>query len=256
MKQLSMVALALCAVVSACDGGAGDGETSTNGVPWQGGADADADADVDNDGSGSAADGSTHDDGSGDTAPPSTGCLYALSGTDGCGTPPSSGGSDPGTGPGSGTNPGASPSPDPDGWDPELATMEDEVLALVNDLRSRGANCGGSTMAPVPPLSMNAALRSAARHHSQDMADNDYFDHTSLDGRSPWDRMAQAGYDGMPVGENIAAGSATAEATFQQWQNSPGHCMNMMSQNANEIGIGVAFGGSWGAYWTQTFGAR
>jgi uncharacterized protein YkwD len=87
------------------------------------------------------------------------------------------------------------------------------------------------------------------------MADNDYFDHTSLDGRSPWDRMAQAGYDGMPFGENIAAGSSTADGTFHQWLNSPGHCMNMMSQNANELGVGVAFGGSWGAYWTQTFGA-
>ena len=251
MKQLSMVALALCAVVSACDGGAGDSDTPTNGVPWQGG--------------GGAGDGAADDaaaaDGSDDSAPPSTGCLYALSGTDGCGAPPSTGGgSDPGTDPGTGTPPPTTtppaPTPDPDGWDPALATMEDQVLALVNDLRARGANCGGSTMAPVPPLAMDAALRSAARHHSQDMADNDYFDHTSQDGRSPWDRMAQAGYDSMPVGENIAAGSGTADATFNQWLNSPGHCMNMMSSNANEIGVGVALGGSYGAYWTQTFGAR
>jgi uncharacterized protein YkwD len=68
--------------------------------------------------------------------------------------------------------------------------------------------------------------------------------------------MAEAGYEASPVGENIAAGNGTAEATFTQWVNSPGHCQNMMTGNANEIGIGVFFGGGYGAYWTQTFGAR
>jgi uncharacterized protein YkwD len=103
---------------------------------------------------------------------------------------------------------------------------------------------------------MDPALRRAARLHSADMAENNYFDHNSQDGRSPWQRMGEAGYTGQPAAENIAAGNRTAAATFEQWRQSDGHCRNMMAQNANEIGIGYAEGGSYGAYWTQTFGAR
>lgn len=68
--------------------------------------------------------------------------------------------------------------------------------------------------------------------------------------------MAEAGYTGQPSSENIAAGNRSAAATFEQWRNSDGHCRNMMTQSANEIGIGHAGGGSFGSYWTQTFGAR
>lgn len=144
------------------------------------------------------------------------------------------------------------------GWPEEFARSEEAVLAQVNALRARGATCGGATLPAVPPLTMNAELRQAARLHSADMATNDYFDHTSQDGRSFGQRAAEAGYRGAPVGENIAAGSAGADATFAQWLNSPGHCQNMMSARAREIGIGHAFddGARYGHYWTQVFGAR
>lgn len=105
---------------------------------------------------------------------------------------------------------------------------------------------------------MNDQLRLAARLHSKDMADRDYFDHSSLDGKSPWDRMEAAGYQGFGVGENIAAGNDTAEDTFQQWLTSPGHCSNMMARDTQEIGVGYAYNAraSFGHYWTQTFGSR
>lgn len=143
-------------------------------------------------------------------------------------------------------------------WPPELAAGEDEVLRLMNELRAQGATCGTVTMRPVPPLAMEARLRDAARLHSLDMAEQDYFSHTSLDGRSFSRRIADSGYQGWPVGENIAAGNRTAEATFRQWVNSPGHCRNMMSPDATEIGIGHAFGAAsrYGHYWTQKLGRR
>ncbi len=120
-----------------------------------------------------------------------------------------------------------------------------------------GGDCPSGHYGPRGALSANAALTTAARLHSKDMVDNDYFDHNSLDGASPWDRMYAAGYDAQAIGENIAAGNAEAEATFSQWVNSDGHCRNMMSDQATEIGIGYADGGGrYGAYWTQTFGSR
>ena len=41
-------------------------------------------------------------------------------------------------------------------------------------------------------------------------------------------------------GENIAAGNASASATFTQWRNSPTHNTNMLNANFRAIGIGRA----------------
>lgn len=72
---------------------------------------------------------------------------------------------------------------------------------------------GGTPMPAVGPLVMNAALGSAARGHSEDMATANYFSHTSPDGRSFVDRMLAAGYGGGgPHGENIAAGYGSPAA--------------------------------------------
>jgi uncharacterized protein YkwD len=143
-------------------------------------------------------------------------------------------------------------------WPPDLEATEDEMLVLVNELRAIGANCGGTDYGVVPPLAMHEALRSAARLHSQDMGEQNYFDHQSLDGRSPWARIGESGYPGSGAAENIAAGNNGAQATFNQWLNSPGHCRNMMTADGNEIGIGHASvpGSQYRDYWTQAFGRR
>ena len=66
------------------------------------------------------------------------------------------------------------------------------------------------SLTPKQPLTGNALLHAAARAHSRDMIDQDYFDHLSLDGRTPWDRMAAAGYVGFSAAaENIALSIAT-----------------------------------------------
>jgi uncharacterized protein YkwD len=145
---------------------------------------------------------------------------------------------------------------DPDDWPPNLAVTEDQMLVLVNQQRAQGANCGGANYGPTSALTMNARLRTAARLHSKDMADQDYFEHTSLDGRTFARRISDQGYSGFTVGENIAAGNATAMDTFLQWLHSPGHCRNMMEPSFREIGIGHAVNRSsqYNDYWTQDFG--
>ena len=54
------------------------------------------------------------------------------------------------------------------------------------------------------PLAMNEALLSAARAHSQDMIDRDYFAHDTPEGVTPFQRIANAGYSAIAAGENIA----------------------------------------------------
>lgn len=146
----------------------------------------------------------------------------------------------------------------PDEWPANLARTEEQLLVLLNEQRAVGANCGGQNFGPTGPVVMHPALRRSARLHSKDMADQNYFEHNSLDGRTPFQRMAAAGYDAFGFSENIAAGNADAASTFNQWLTSPGHCRNMMSPEANEIGIGHAYNreSTYRDYWTQNFGQR
>lgn len=124
------------------------------------------------------------------------------------------------------------------------ATMAREVLSLVNTERAR-AGC--------PAAHWDTRLAEAARLHSVDMAARDYFSHTSLDGRSPWDRIRAQGYQ-YGSAENIAAGQRSAAAVMSAWMNSSGHRANILACANVAMGVGVARGGSYGIYWTQDFG--
>jgi uncharacterized protein YkwD len=136
--------------------------------------------------------------------------------------------------------------------------LEDEIVALVNQRRAMGADCGGTQFAATGPVVMNAQLRAAARAHSLDMGTRSFFAHNSPEGTTPFQRIAAAGYTGSPQGENIAAGGATAASTMMQWMNSPGHCRNIMNPQYRSIGVGYARvqGSRYTHYWTQKFGGR
>jgi len=124
--------------------------------------------------------------------------------------------------------------------DPAVA----EVVRLVNVARA-DAGCRA--------VRVDARLATAARLHSEDMARQSYFSHTSLDGRTPWDRMRTQGYTNGS-GENIAAGYGTPAAVMAGWMNSSGHRANILNCSSAAIGVGIGKGGSYGTYWTQDFG--
>lgn len=129
------------------------------------------------------------------------------------------------------------------------ATQQDaeEMLTLVNDLRAASG---------IAPVVLNAKLNQAADDHSYDMAHNNYFSHTGLNGSTFSQRANLAGYEGSPRSENIAAGNSTVVNTFNQWANSSGHLNNMLNSDVNEMGIGHASdnGSTYTHYWTQMFG--
>lgn len=129
----------------------------------------------------------------------------------------------------------------------EDRTTEEALLDAVNGERA-DAGCGA--------LEGDAALDTAARLHAEDMAEQNYFSHTSLDGRSPTDRAADQGYSGG-VGENIAAGYPDVAAVMEGWMNSEGHRANILNCDYDVIGIGVADGvegSTYSKYWVQDFG--
>jgi len=132
-----------------------------------------------------------------------------------------------------------------------------KLLTEVNAARTRPRQCGPQSFAAAPPLTWNPTLASAAEEHSRSMANNNYFDHKDRDGRTPGDRAELAGYGGVQVGENIAAGQDTASRVVAGWVASPGHCANLMNPQFQELGAAYAVDpkSDSGIYWTTMFGA-
>lgn len=126
-----------------------------------------------------------------------------------------------------------------------------KILSLVNENRAAGATCGSNKKAAVSSLQWSDELAKAALDHSNDMQQNDYFDHTSQDGRKFSERAKNAGYTGSPVGENIANGYRSEESVMQGWMESAGHCKNIMSSNATHLGVAKSTDGY---YWTMVLG--
>ncbi len=130
--------------------------------------------------------------------------------------------------------------PGDDLWPPPWNDIEWEILTLVNEHRAAGATCVSGEQAPAPLLEMDETLRLAARLHSEDMLENDYFDHVSLDGRMLQDRLSGATFTGAaPFGENIARGTRSAASAVAGWMASPdGHCENTMNPSFRVLGVG------------------
>lgn len=131
-------------------------------------------------------------------------------------------------------------------------SFERRVLQLTNTFRRQNG---------LAPLSYNAKLAAAAETHSQNMALQDFFSHTGLDGSSPFDRMKAAGYNFSSAAENIGVGYTTPEAVVQGWINSSGHRDNLLNPNLRELGVGHYYLANdtgqvnWSHYWTQKFGS-
>ncbi len=131
---------------------------------------------------------------------------------------------------------------------PTLDGEEAAFCRTINDYRAQ--NGLGS-------LRVSASLAKAAEWDTTDMAQKNYFSHTDSLGRDPFQRMAAFGYNfSTAKGENIAAGNATAAATFAQWKASAGHNQNMLSSAYKVIGISRSYSAAatYGWYWTTDFG--
>ena len=89
-------------------------------------------------------------------------------------------------------------------------------------------------------LSASSKVANVARAHSKDMAAKNYFSHNSLDDKSPFDRIKNAGIIYSWAGENIAAGYASPAAVVNGWKNSQGHYENMINASFTKLGVGYS----------------
>jgi uncharacterized protein (TIGR03382 family) len=103
---------------------------------------------------------------------------------------------------------------------------------------------------PKHPVLWSHDLNEAARFHTTDMLENDWFAHESSDGTTFPDRLARY-YDSPSVGENIAVGYGDEYAVvFTGWMcSTSGHRANIMDGGWDELGVGTE-----ATYYTQDFG--
>ena len=112
-----------------------------------------------------------------------------------------------------------------------------EVLAIVNKERAKVG---------LSPLTMDQDLLEAAMKRAAESCVD--FSHTR-----PNQTMCSSASSKMN-GENIAAGSRTAEGIMTIWMNSPGHRANILTDDYQSIGVGCfEQGDTW--YWVQAFGS-
>lgn len=114
------------------------------------------------------------------------------------------------------------------------------------------------------PLCVHPRLQRAARSHSKDMIQRDYFSHnTKGRNQTACERIRSFGYRFRYCGENIAYGSGSygePDSIMRSWMNSDGHRRNILNRKYREIGIGTytgTFKGKTGVtMYTADFGTR
>jgi uncharacterized protein YkwD len=106
-------------------------------------------------------------------------------------------------------------------------------------------------------------LTTAARSHSREMIEEDYFSHSSYDGESVGERLKRFGYDLIIHGENLAGGTAAfgePDSAFQRWMNSQDHRATVLDSRFRPVGVGTYTGDYKGfqeyTMYTVDFGVR
>lgn len=126
-----------------------------------------------------------------------------------------------------------------------LRAAEQEVYEMTNAYR----NYMGKGL-----FKLEDRTTTAARKHSEDMANNNYFQHNSLDGSKFSARLTAEGISWSGAGENICAGAGDAINMVIGWIGSSGHRKGMLT-DFKYIGVGAAYSSSadYGIYCTQDF---
>ncbi len=129
-----------------------------------------------------------------------------------------------------------------------LANEQKQIIVLVNGARAQKG---------LPALVENNPLDRSSDAKAMDMATNEYFSHTGLNGRGLSDFLDAAGYKYLSAGENLAMGFSDAKDVVEAWIKSPSHYANLVDPEYQDTGVGLESGywnGMPTVYVTQHFG--
>jgi uncharacterized protein YkwD len=115
-----------------------------------------------------------------------------------------------------------------------LSGLESSVLVDINAFRAQHG---------LARLRLSTPLTAAARAHSQQMARDGYFAHTSADGSAFWRRLQgyypSSSWSYWSVGENLlwASPAVDGAGALRLWVASPEHLANLLNPHWREIGV-------------------
>lgn len=118
-----------------------------------------------------------------------------------------------------------------------------QVLAYATSMSSSGllsSTNGARAQNGVAALSINSKLTAAAQAKANDMAARNYWSHNTPEGNPPWIFVTAQGYQYQKLGENLAAGFSTEQATINGWMASAPHKENLLDSAFTEVGFGYA----------------
>lgn len=117
----------------------------------------------------------------------------------------------------------------------ELRKLEQRVHRLINEQRER---------TKLSPLTWHAQVAYAARDHSKNMAERNFFGHRDPRLGDVDQRLNRFRIAWRTCGENIFAlqgYSNPAQVAVQGWMGSPGHRANILEKEFTHAGVGVYY---------------
>ncbi|MGP4040418.1 CAP domain-containing protein [Gracilibacillus sp. D59] len=129
--------------------------------------------------------------------------------------------------------------PDEKQWKAIEEGLEQQVFDLTNEVRA---------IHELDTLTWDDQAADAAKAHSKDMFEDNYFSHYSLNGDGLKERLLAANANYLSAGENIAAHYIDAPAVIHGWLNSKGHREALLKEEYTHLGVGV-----FQSFYTQNF---
>jgi uncharacterized protein YkwD len=127
-----------------------------------------------------------------------------------------------------------------------------EIFLNVSEKRTFALHNRARRKRDLKPFCVHPTLQKAARAHSKDMIERDYFSHdTKARNEDACERIRRFGYRWRECGENIGYDS-TPEAMFDAWMESSGHRANILSGRFREVGVG-AYSGDYRGFKTTMY---
>ncbi|MEM0976298.1 MAG: CAP domain-containing protein [Pseudomonadota bacterium] len=103
-------------------------------------------------------------------------------------------------------------------------------------------------------LEYSDALTAAALKHAADIKVQARAWHFGSDGTSPIERIANAGFPGQLVGENLSETYEDDQVTLQAWLRDPNSRSVILDPNARYIGFAWFQEPNWKLWWVQVIG--
>ncbi len=145
-----------------------------------------------------------------------------------------------------GTTSGGNTPPQQKAGDSGLSQEEKQLLDKINSARKKEG---------APSLKVDAGLNKTASIKAEDMVKNDYFSHDSPTLGTPFEMLKQYNVGYRTAGENLA-GNQSIQGAFDAWMKSEGHKKNILNENFNYTGIGIAESPKYGKILVQHFIGR